>query len=92
MTIKLKEWNVLEHLKTQEDIAAYLEACLEEAGEDTDFIAKTLCDIAKAQQLMLLTNEDNMEKPSFNTIFNLIKALGFQIKITPVKQHPLKFQ
>lgn len=83
MTIKLKEWNVLEHLKTQEDVTRYLEACLEEAGEDSDFIAKTLCDIAKLKHLKLPVNEMELDKPSFVTIWNLIKELGFKVTITP---------
>ena len=28
----LKKWDVVEHLKTGEDMALYLEACLEDAG------------------------------------------------------------
>jgi DNA-binding phage protein len=83
MTIKLKEWNVLEHLKTQEDVTHYLEACLEEAGDDSDFIAKTLCDIAKLKHLNLPVNEMELDKPNFVTIWNLLKKLGFQVTITP---------
>jgi hypothetical protein len=49
MTIALKEWNILDHLKTQEDIALYLEACFEEAGDDSNFIAQALNDVARAK-------------------------------------------
>ncbi|MEI6746323.1 MAG: hypothetical protein WCL34_10200 [Methylococcaceae bacterium] len=42
MTIALKEWNILDHLKTEEDITLYLEACFEEAGDDSDFIAQAI--------------------------------------------------
>ena len=41
-TIKLRKWDSAEHLKTDEDIALYLEACLEEGGDDAAFIAKAL--------------------------------------------------
>ena len=34
--VKLRKWDSAEHLKTDEDMAAYLEACLEEAGRCTD--------------------------------------------------------
>ena len=39
-------YDVAEHLRTPEDMAAYLEACLEEADGDAAFIAKALGDIA----------------------------------------------
>ena len=35
-------YNVAEHLRTQEEMAAYLEACLEEANGDAAFIAKVM--------------------------------------------------
>lgn len=47
--IKLRCWDSAEHLKTEEDIALYLEACLEEAGDDAAFIAKALENIARAR-------------------------------------------
>jgi probable addiction module antidote protein len=42
-------YDVAEHLRTPEEMAAYLDACLEEADEDTAFIAKALGDIARAK-------------------------------------------
>ena len=48
-TIKLRKWDSAEHLKTDEDIVLYLEACLEEAGGDAAFIAKALGTIARAK-------------------------------------------
>jgi DNA-binding phage protein len=38
--VKLSKWDSAEHLKTDEDMALYLEACLEEAGDDAAFIVK----------------------------------------------------
>lgn len=40
--ITITRYNVSEHLRTPEEIAAYLEACLEEANGDASFIAKAL--------------------------------------------------
>ncbi|MDP4029340.1 MAG: putative addiction module antidote protein [Gallionella sp.] len=48
-TIKLRKWDSAEHLKTDEDMVLYLEACLEEAGDDAAFIAKALGTIARAK-------------------------------------------
>ncbi len=42
-------YDVSEHLRTPEEMAAYLEACLEEADGDAAFIAKALGDIARAK-------------------------------------------
>ena len=35
--ITTRPWDSAEHLETDEDIAAYLDAVLEEAGDDTAF-------------------------------------------------------
>jgi probable addiction module antidote protein len=42
-------YDVAEHLRTPAEMAAYLEACLDEAGDDAAFIAKALGDIARAK-------------------------------------------
>ncbi len=42
-------YDVAEHLRTPEEMAAYLEACLEEADGDAAFVAKASDDIARAQ-------------------------------------------
>lgn len=39
-------YDVAEHPRTPEEMAVYLEACLEEANGDAAFIAKVLGDIA----------------------------------------------
>ncbi len=44
-------YDVAEHLRTHEEMAAYLEACIEEADGDAAFIAKALGDIARAQEM-----------------------------------------
>jgi probable addiction module antidote protein len=41
-------YDVAEHLRTPEEMTAFLEACLEEA--DAAFIAKALGDIARAKK------------------------------------------
>ncbi len=48
-TVKLRKWDSAEYLKTDEDMAHYLDACLEEAGDDAAFIAKALGNIARAK-------------------------------------------
>ena len=42
-------YDVAEHLRTPEETAAYLEACMEEADGDAAFVAKALGDIDRAR-------------------------------------------
>lgn len=46
---KTTRYDVAEHLRTPEEMAAYLEACFEESGHDAAFIAKALDDIDRAK-------------------------------------------
>jgi probable addiction module antidote protein len=57
---KLSKWNSAEHLKTDEDMAAYLEACIAEAGDDPAFISKALGTIAKAKGMSQLTEDKRL--------------------------------
>lgn len=50
MTITTTRWDSAEYLKTEEDVRLYLEACLEEAGDDPIFIAHALSIIARAEK------------------------------------------
>ena len=54
MTTTLRKWDSSEHLKTEEDMTLYLEACILEAGDDAAFIAKALGVIAKAKGMSQL--------------------------------------
>ena len=49
MTEQFTRWDSAEYLKTEEDMANYLDACMEEAGDDPEFIAKALGTIARAR-------------------------------------------
>lgn len=51
---KTTRYDIAEHLRTQEEMAAYLEICLEEANGDATFIAKALGDIARAKEMSLV--------------------------------------
>lgn len=93
MTIKLREWDSVEHLKTDEDMAMYLEACIEEAGDDAAFIAKALGNIARARGMSQLAKDTGLGReslykalsgdgnPSFATILKVTHALGFKLNV-----------
>ena len=48
MAINLTKWDVVEHLKAEQDIRGYLNACINEA--DPKLLAAALDDIEKARQ------------------------------------------
>ena len=51
MGIKTTAWDSAEYLKTEADIAAYFDACFEEAGDDPSFLAHALSVAARAVKL-----------------------------------------
>ena len=55
-------YDVAEHLRTPEEMVAYLEACFEEADSDTAFIAKALDDIARAKGMSQLAWDATRKK------------------------------
>jgi probable addiction module antidote protein len=85
---KTTKYNISEHLRTPEEMAAYLEACIEEANGDAAFIAKALGDIARAKGMSQVTREAGLcreslykalsgeRSPGFDTILKVIGALG----------------
>jgi probable addiction module antidote protein len=89
--VTLRKWDVSEHLKTEEDIALYFEACLDEAGDDAAFIAKALGNIARARGMSQLSKDTGLGReslykalsgegnPSFATILKVTRALGLRL-------------
>ena len=58
--IKTRRYDVAEHLRTPKEMAAYLEACLDDAGGDAAFIAKALGDIARAKGMAKVARDAMM--------------------------------
>jgi len=89
--IKTRPWDSAEHLKTEDDIVEYFEACLLEGGDDPAFIAHALGVIARARGMAQVARDAGMSReglykalsiegnPSFGTILKVIKALGLQL-------------
>ena len=86
-------YDTADYLKSEKDIVAYLEACMEEAGDDPAFIAHALGNIARARGMAQLAKDTGLTReglykalnkdsnPSFGTVLKVMKALG--IKLTP---------
>lgn len=92
---KTKIWDAAEHLKTKEDMAAYLEAALEE--NDSALIAAALGDIARAKGMTYIAKETGLGReslyktlspegnPEFSTILKIVNALGLKLYAGPKK-------
>lgn len=84
-------YDVAEHLRTPEEMAAYLEACLAEANGDAALIAKALGDIARAKGMTQVARDAGLSReslykalsgdrsPDFETILKVIDALGLRL-------------
>ena len=89
------QYDVTEHLRTPEEMAAYLEACIEEAGDDAAFVAKALGDIARAKGMSQVARDSGLSReslykalsgernPSFDTILKVTRALGLELHAAP---------
>jgi probable addiction module antidote protein len=88
---KTSRYDVAEHLRTPEEMAAYLEACLEEADGDAAFVAKALGDIARAKGMTEVARDAGLSReslykalsgersPNFETILKVVGALGIKL-------------
>jgi len=82
-------WDAVEYLKTEEDMAAYLEAALEE--NDPTLVSAALGDIAKAKGMTDIAKKTGLGReslykalsregnPEFSTVMKVINALGLKL-------------
>jgi probable addiction module antidote protein len=49
MEVKFSRYDTADYLKTEDDIAAYIEAVMEEGGDDPAYVARALGDVARAR-------------------------------------------
>lgn len=89
--IETRPWDVVEHLETEEDMAAYLEAALEEG--DIAVVVAALGDIARAKGMAQLARDTGLGReslykalsatgnPEFATILKVVRALGLQFHV-----------
>ena len=91
--VTFSRWDPVDYLKTEEDMAGYLQACLEEAPDDPALVAAALGDIARARGMVRVAKETGLTReglykalskdgnPSLGTVLKVLKALG--LKFTP---------
>ncbi len=89
-------YDVAEHLRSPEEMAAYLEASIEEADGDAAFIAKALGDIARAKGMSQVAHDAGLSReslykalsgernPTLDTVLRVVGALGLKLRAEPV--------
>ena len=93
---KTTRYDVAEHLRTPEEMAAYLEASFEDAKGDASFVAKALGDIARAKGMTQVARDAGLSReslykalsgkrtPGFDTILKVVQALGIKLHVAPL--------
>jgi probable addiction module antidote protein len=88
-------WNSADHLKTPEDIAAYLDAALEEG--DLAFLQKALGNVARSQGMTEIAKKTGMSRsslykaldlggnPSLETVFSVLSAIGLRLSVAKMR-------
>ncbi len=95
MATKATPYDVAEHLRTPEEMAAYLDVWLEEAADDVAGIARALGDIARARGMSQVAKDAGLSReslyralsadgnPSFATVLKVARALGVRLHAQP---------
>ena len=93
--VTFSRYDSADYLKTEDDIAAYLEAVMAEAGDDPATIAHALGVVARARNMSQLARDTGMSReglykalsgegnPSFATVMKVAHALGLRLSIRP---------
>lgn len=89
--IKTTKWDAVEHLKTDGDVAAYLEAALEDG--DAALISAAIGDIARAKGMTKIAKKTGLGReslykalsidgnPEFATVLKVIHSLGLKLHV-----------
>jgi len=90
LKVKTVPYDVSEQLRTPEEMAAYLDAWLEDAPEDAAGIARALGDIARAKGMTQVARDAGLSReslykalgensnPTFATVLKVARALGIR--------------
>ncbi|MCG3471850.1 putative addiction module antidote protein [Xenorhabdus bovienii] len=90
--MKLKEYDIAEHLNSEEEMQMYLNEILEDG--DPALVLSALGDIARAKNMSQLSREVGMSReglyhalsgkgnPTFSAMLKITKALGLKLHFT----------
>jgi probable addiction module antidote protein len=88
---EFSRYDTADYLKTEEDIAAYLDAVMAEGEDDPAFVAHALGVVARARNVSKLAREVGMSReglykafsgngnPSFASVVKLARVLGLKV-------------
>lgn len=94
---KTRTFDASNYLKDEADIAAYLQVAIEDG--DPALLAAALGDIARARGMTQLARETGLSReslykslsgeraPNSDTLFKVIHAMGFKLKVEPLVTH-----
>ena len=93
--MKFTKFNILDHLKTEEEIQAFIQVAIED--EDPTFLPIALAEIARAKKAMtkaakaagvartsLYQSLSAEGRPAFDTVAKVVHSLGYKITLRPV--------
>jgi len=93
MALKTTPWDSAEYLETEADIAAYLQACFEEAPDDPAFLVHALGVAARSRNMSQLARDTGLTReglykalsadgnPSFGTVLKVADAMGYRFSL-----------
>jgi len=93
MTLKTTSWDSAEYLKTEDDIAAYLQVSFAEAPDDPAFLVHALGVAARARNMSQLSRDTGLTReglykalaadgnPSFGTVLKVADAMGYRFAL-----------
>ncbi len=94
--MKYSKFDVVDYLDSEEAIAAYLSAVMEE--NDPDLLIAALGDIARSRGIAKLAEDSGLNreslykalrpgaKPRFDTVFRVMQAMNIKMQATPIPQ------
>jgi probable addiction module antidote protein len=94
--VETRPYDAAAYLKTDRDCALYLQAVIDEAGDDPALIVAAIGDIARARGVMQLARDTGLTReglynvlsaeadPGFAMIIKVCKALGLKLRTEPI--------
>lgn len=95
MAEKFTRWDAADYLESEEDMALYLDACLEDDPGDGSLVRAALNDIARARGMTQLARDTGLTReglyralsttgnPEFSTVMKVIRALKIKLHAAP---------
>lgn len=98
---KFSRYDSADYLETEDDIAAYIEAAMDEGGGDPAYVTRALGVVARARNISQLARDTGLSRegiykalsedgnPSFATVAKIAQALGLKVSFAPAHAAPL---